>query len=187
MKTHRMISTGIALVLLGSTLLATVAAAQAAPGRRPGGPDRGGPGGPPLGPPPLERLVEEHAEELELDAAALERIDEQALASRRTLRPLREAVREAHDGLRELLDTDGEIDYPKVRAQLEKLSAARLAEEDARIRGLIALRRLLTPEQLRQLREIQDALAPAGPRGFGLPGDGPVRAPAPGGRPGRGE
>jgi protein CpxP len=110
----------------------------------------------------IEKIVQDHqTQEVDL-RAALEKQDA-------TLRPLMET---------------GQPDEPQVLAQIDKVAQARANLEKSHVQMLLAVRRVLTAEQLKKLRDLRRNRALPMP-GFGPPegapgpppGDPPERTP----------
>jgi Spy/CpxP family protein refolding chaperone len=139
------------------------------PGPAPGdGPPGGGPPGP-HGPPPFERVLERHADELGLDADTRAAIRAIAARARKDERPASEEVRALQDQMRALLDADS----PKlddVMQWADRIGAAETELRKRRLRTMLEIRALLSPEQRKKLVEIFEQR-----RGWrkGLRGDGP--------------
>ena len=131
----------------------TVAAVAQTPGPEPGG----GPSGigwrGPHGPPPIERVLERHADELGLDADTRVAIREIATKARQDERPASERLRALHEQLRKLLGGDS----PKlddVMQWADRIGAAETQLKKSRLRTMLEIRTLLTPEQRQKLVEI---------------------------------
>ena len=103
--------------------------------------------------PPMQRLLDRHAERLDLDAPTRARIEE---ISRQAL----ERGREHAEKLRALYREQGELldreppDEAAILRQVERIGAMRLESEKLRLRTLLRIRALLTPEQRRRLLEM---------------------------------
>jgi Spy/CpxP family protein refolding chaperone len=138
--------------LLASGGLAIAAVAQP-PGPEPGGgPSDSGRRGP-HGPPPIERVLERHADELGLDADTRVAIREIAIKARQDERPASERLRALHEQLRKLLGGDS----PKlddVMQWADRIGAAETELKKSRLRTMLEIRTLLTPEQRQKLVEI---------------------------------
>jgi Spy/CpxP family protein refolding chaperone len=134
------------------TLRAFVAAALLAPAGGAGA-EPPGPGGRRHGPPPIDRVLDRHAEELGLDDAVREQVGAIAARSRETEEPLRAALRAARDELHALLRQDAP-DADAVMRQADAVGAAETALHKQRLRTLLEVRALLTPEQRAKLGEI---------------------------------
>jgi len=128
----------------------TVAAVAQTPGPEPGG----GPSGiGRRGPPPIERVLERHADELGLDADTRVAIREIATKARQGERPASERLRALHEQLRTLLDGDS----PKLNDVMQwadRIGAAETELKKSRLRTILEIRTLLTPEQRQKLVEI---------------------------------
>lgn len=125
------------------TLALAAPSTQARPQGRPPGP-----------PPPLAHVIERHADELKLDAATLDSILALQQQEREDSRELHESLREGRGRLRALMDSD-EPDETAVVAQVEKLGALETQARLARIRTDLAVRALLTSEQLETLKSLR--------------------------------
>jgi len=77
--------------------------------------------------------------------------------------------------LRRQMEADSP-DESQVIAQVEKLSQARAQLEKSQMETVLAMRRVLTAEQAKKLRELSPGAAMPGP-GFGPPGGGPPPPP----------
>jgi Spy/CpxP family protein refolding chaperone len=115
---------------------------------------REGPRGGPPGAGALVRVLEKNAERLQLDEATLAQIRGIAEDSRKTIAPLAERKRSAHEAMRTLLD-EPVPDEGKVMAQADVLGEIDVQLQKERLRSLIGIRRLLTADQLTKLNEIQ--------------------------------
>jgi Spy/CpxP family protein refolding chaperone len=105
------------------------------------------------GPPPIDRILERHADELQLDAATRESIRAIADRARAEEEPRAEELHDLRDSLRELLDAEA----PKledVMALADRIGAAETELKKRRLRTLLEIRALLSPEQRRQLVQI---------------------------------
>ena len=127
--------------------LATAAFAQPlgpAPGDGPPGPH---------GPPPFERVLERHADELGLDADTRAAIRAIAARARKDERPASEEVHALQEQMRALLDADS----PKlddVMQWADRIGAAETELRKRRLRTMLEIRALLSPEQRKKLVEI---------------------------------
>ncbi|MGH0028447.1 MAG: Spy/CpxP family protein refolding chaperone [Myxococcota bacterium] len=145
------------LLRAGPAALLALAFASGALAQPPGPP---GPGR--HGPPPIERVLEKHAEQLGLDEATREQIEAIAAEARPESEALRETLRERHDELRRLLSEDAP-DEDAVMAQAERIGAAEVALQKSRLRTMLRIRALLTPEQRAELVRIHEARGRRGP------------------------
>jgi Spy/CpxP family protein refolding chaperone len=124
-----------------------------APGDDPG---RGGwPPGHRRGPPPIDRVLEEHAERLGLDAETRAAIRAIADASRETADAHRARLHELHAEMREILRHDTP-DEAAVMRQADAIGAAETEERKHRLRTMLEIRALLTPAQREALVEIHE-------------------------------
>lgn len=134
---------GIASSLLANLLVVTVSVAEPPFG----GPQRGR-GGP-------ERMLDEHAERLDLDDETRAAIDRIVLESRAEGRELRLDLHEAHSRLRDLL-SQASPDEGAVMRQAEVIGELETAERKHRLRAMLRIRGLLTPEQREELVRIRE-------------------------------
>jgi Spy/CpxP family protein refolding chaperone len=118
-----------------------------------GGPD----GGPPPfgmhGPPPIDRILERHAAELGLSDDVRARVRAIAADAEKQEAPLRETARTQRETLHQLLSQDSP-DPDAVMRQADIAGAAETELRKERLRTLLAVRQLLTPEQRAQLVKI---------------------------------
>lgn len=126
----------------------------AAPGRA-GEPGRGMWGGPHgrHGPPPLHSVLERHADRIGLDEATRAEIQSIAEASHPKMDALQERLGELHDEMRDLLRQDTP-DEAAVMRQAELIGEAETAAHKERLRTMLQIRALLTPEQRERMVEI---------------------------------
>jgi len=119
------------------------------PGDGPPGMRRHGP----HGPPPIEKVLERHADELGLDADTSATIRAIAAKARQDDAPLDEQLRALHEELRQLLDGES----PKLEDVMEaadRIGAAETELRKRRLRTILEVRALLTPEQREKLVQI---------------------------------
>ena len=110
-------------------------------------PDPGGHG--------IERLLERNAERLHLDDATREKIRALAEDGRKQSKPQREALDRLHEEMHALLTADApELDATLAKA--DEIGAAETALHKERLRTMLAIRALLTPEQRRELVRIHE-------------------------------
>lgn len=166
---------GIALILAGA--LAYAQPPQGAPPPPPAGAPpqgqampgpgrRGGPDGPPPPPearrPPLERALHpgprgrwwnnpEVAQKLGLASDQQKRMDDIFQQNRLKLIDLNAAVQKAEVTMEPLMASD-QPDEAKIVAQIDQVAQARAELEKANARFLLAIRRVLTPEQWKKLQ-----------------------------------
>jgi len=142
--------------LLAASLLALHGFAFAALAQPPGPeppPDGGPPGMGRRGPPPIGDVMERHADELGLDAATRASIQAIAARSREVEQPLDEQLRALHDEMRSLLQADS----PKlddVMQWADRIGAVETELKKQRLRTLLEVRALLSPEQRQKLVKI---------------------------------
>ena len=136
-----------ALAALALALCAAAARAQQPPppAPPPDGPDRPG----------IERMFERNAERLHLDDATREKIRARAEEGRAQSQPQREALRRLHDEMHALLSADTP-DADAVMEKAEAIGRAETALQKERLRTMLAIRALLTPEQRRELVRIHE-------------------------------
>lgn len=139
-----------ATLVLGAGVV--VGAAQSAPAQ-PGGPGFGKHGR--HGPPPIDRVLERHAEELGLSDETRARVREIAEAAEARVEPLEAALRSERDAMHALLSQDTP-DLDAVLRQADAVGAAETAMHKERLRTLLAVRVVLTPEQRAKLVKIFD-------------------------------
>jgi len=158
-------------------MLAGIVALLAAPlpGLAQPGPPPAGPGpclddgpGPPLGPP--DRFFEEHAQELGIDQATLDRIRAIVDAARADGQSLHDRVRSERHAMRDLLDGESP-DEAAVMAQADVVGDAMTELHKHRLATMLKIRALLTPEQRDKLKELRREHGPwkhhGGPFGKG--------------------
>jgi Spy/CpxP family protein refolding chaperone len=135
--------------LLSASLLASGCFAVAAIAQ-PAGPE---PGGGPPGLPPIERVLERHAGELGLAADTRAAIRKIAAKAREDERPASEQVRALHEQMRKLLEGDSpKLD--EVMQWADRIGAAETELKKSRLRTMLEIRTLLTPEQRQQLVKV---------------------------------
>ena len=135
------------------TLALAPSNADARPQGRPQGP-----------PPPLSHVIERHADELGLDAATLDEVIALQEQEREQTSELRDSIREARESLRTLMDS-GESDEAAVISQVEALGTLQTQARVAHVRTDLAVRALLTSEQLETLRSLRPSKPQDGERG----------------------
>ena len=101
----------------------------------------------------MDRVLERHAERLGLDAATQAEIETLSEESRAARRASQERLRVLHDEMRALLAVEVP-DEAGVMAQAERIGAAEVELEKHRLRSMIRIRALLTPEQREELVRI---------------------------------
>jgi Spy/CpxP family protein refolding chaperone len=105
------------------------------------------------GPPPIDAVMERHADELGLDEATRAAIQEIAARSRLVEEPIREELQELHEGMRSLLDADSP-NLDDVMQWAERSGSAQTELKKQRLRTMLEVRALLSPEQRQKLVEI---------------------------------
>lgn len=139
------------LVLL-AWIIASPAWAQP-PRPRPTGPGPGPMGPGTAGPGPIERGLERDVERLGLDAETRAEIRKMARDARSRAVERRGELDEVRDELRALLDAP-EPDEAAVLAQADRIGALETEMHKDRLRTLLRIRALLTPEQRAELVKI---------------------------------
>jgi Spy/CpxP family protein refolding chaperone len=99
--------------------------------------------------------IEEHVERLGLDAKTLTAIRAIADASRKQEEASQEALRKAYDTMRELLSQETP-DEATVMRQADVIGTLEMAKRKNRLRTLLHIRALLTPEQRQELIRIHE-------------------------------
>lgn len=112
------------------------------------------PPGRPPGPPPVAHLVERHADELGIGSELAQEIAALDAASRADARVLHDAVRAAHDGLRDALDAPV-IDRAAVMAHAADLAAAEERLRRHHLHTTVDVLERLTPTQRRALAALR--------------------------------
>ena len=100
-------------------------------------------------------MLEHHAERLGLDEATRAGIRTLAEASRPETEALEEQVHALREEMRGLLDQE-QPDVDAVMRQADRIGAAEIELDKHRLRTLLAIRALLTPEQRRELVRIHE-------------------------------
>jgi len=131
--------------------------------------------------------------QLQLSDAQVSQIEQTFLNARLKLINLRADVEIQETLLQALVDVD-QMDEAKISAQLDQVLAARIKLEKANAMMMFDIRKVLTVEQWKKLRDLQHArerMPMAAPRAPGVPGPppgpgpaGPGPGPAPGPPPG---
>lgn len=149
MKSAR-ISTRLALVLAAALVTGGLlpGVAGAFPGGGPHSHHFGGHHGP-------DGFIERHADRLGLDDQQRGAIRAIVDASWAEAAPIEEASHEAHEELRRMLDVD-EPDEAAIMAQVELLGALQTDSHKLRMRTMLSIRRLLTPEQRAEMVSIHE-------------------------------
>jgi Spy/CpxP family protein refolding chaperone len=118
------------------------------------------------GRPLLERILERHADRLGLDEKTRERIDAITTAAREEGRRIHDRLRESRQEMHRLLAAD-DPDESAVMRQAEKIGGLETEAQKHRLRTMLQVRALLTPEQRRTLVQIHAERRAR--RGFGPP------------------
>lgn len=142
--------------LLGALLLAFCGFAATTALAQPPGPPPDHDGPPHMGrrgPPPIDRVLERHAGELGLDSATRAAIQQIAARSREVEEPLNEELHELHEGMRTLLDSDAPV-LDDVMQWADRIGAAETELKKQRLRTMLEVRALLSPEQRQKLVKI---------------------------------
>ena len=116
---------------------------------------RGGPHGPGR----MLAGIERGADELDLTPETRKSLDAILDAARDQQRALRPQLRAAHEQMRSVLDADSPA-TETVLAQADSIGALETQSKKLELQAVIEVRKLLTPEQWKQLREQQ---RPGGP------------------------
>jgi Spy/CpxP family protein refolding chaperone len=142
-------------MLLGASLLALHGSAAPALAQPPEGRDfvEGPRGMGHRGPPPIDAVMERHADELGLDAATRAAIQQIADRSRLVEEPLREELHAIRDEMRGLLDADSP-NLDDVMQWAERSGAVETELKKQRLRTMLEVRALLSPEQRQKLVKI---------------------------------
>lgn len=107
----------------------------------------------------LESFVARHAERLGLDDGAQARIEAIAEASGVRDRALRERLDAAREALHALLRGGGDAEPPseaEVMQAADRIAEAEAARDRNRLRAILEIHRVLTPEQRRELTAIRE-------------------------------
>jgi Spy/CpxP family protein refolding chaperone len=107
--------------------------------------------------PGIERLLERHADRLHLDAATQERIRAMAAASRDQAQPLRDQAHRLHEEMRSLLSSDSP-ESAAVLAKADEIGRVETELQKQRLRTMLEIRTLLTPEQRREMVKIHEEM-----------------------------
>lgn len=137
------ISRGTMMLVLLASLAVPVRAFAAPPGME-HGPPRGDPAG----------LIERNAERLGLEPEVRTAIQRIVQESRAQAEALHQQTRAAHEAMRALLSQD-RPDESAVMRQAEIVGALELDQRKNRLRSILAIRELLTPEQRTELVKIR--------------------------------
>lgn len=124
------------------------------------------------GPPPLDRILEENAERLGLSQETRDQIRERSVDTRERTREQRSELRDLHDQMRDLLGQEAP-DEAQVMAHAEQIGALETALQKERLRTMLAIRAMLTPEQRSELVRIHQERRSK--RGVRRGGPGPSR------------
>jgi len=114
-----------------------------------------------FGPPGPDRdrdpgaFIEENAEALGLDAKTLDAIRSIVAQSKDEGEALHAKLRELHDGMKALLD-QASPDESAVMQQIDRIGAAEVEMHKHRVRTMLAIRALLTPEQRDAMAKLRD-------------------------------
>ncbi len=102
------------------------------------------------GPPPFEDVLERHAGRLGLDAKTRQEIRTLADEARAESKELESTLHALHEELRNLLDQDSP-DLDAALQQTERIGSAETSLHKLRLRTMLRIRALLTPEQRKEL------------------------------------
>lgn len=105
------------------------------------------------GPPPLDRILEKHAERLDLADETREQIRTISETARAERQGEHEKLRALHDSLRTLLREEAP-DEAQVMDLADEIGAAETARRKKSLRTMLEIRGLLTPEQRAELVKI---------------------------------
>jgi Spy/CpxP family protein refolding chaperone len=113
-------------------------------------------GGPPArrGPPTLAQIVDRQAERLGLDDATKAKVDEVANAAQPEMDQLRDRLQSQNQAMGELLSQDAPP-VDKVMKQVDEIGATETKLQKVRLRTMLKIRALLTPEQRAELMKLQ--------------------------------
>lgn len=170
------------LICSALLLLPVLALAQASTPPPPGAPYHVG-RGPDLG---MWWKNSDVVRQLQLSDAQVSQIEQTFLNSRLKLIDLRADVERQETMLQPLVDAD-QMDEAKISTQLDQVLAARNKLEKANAMMMFDIRKVLTVEQWKKLRDLQHArerMPMAAPRAPGMPGPPPGPGPTPGPPPG---
>ena len=135
----------------GSVAAAVLLLASALPGEvRAGPPGQGGP----HGQPPMGGFIERHAERLELDEAAVASIRKVVDRTRSDNEKVQRQIEAEHKQMRIMLEADSPNEK-RVMQQADTIGALYTRERKNRLRAMLAVRALLTPEQRAELQKIR--------------------------------
>lgn len=104
-------------------------------------------------PPPIDRLLEKYADRLGLEAETEQEIRRIAAASRSEARGLEEQARRLRRRLRVMLDAELP-DEAAIMERADAVGALKTEQHKSRLRVLLRIRALLTPEQRAELVKI---------------------------------
>jgi len=143
------------------------------------GPPPGGARGPGRRPPPFDDVLERNAGRLGLDERTRSEVRGIADAAREESRGIEAGLRPLHDEMRKLLDQEAP-DLDGVLRQADRIGAAETELSKLRLRTMLRIRGLLTPEQRQELVRIHEERRRERGRGD-PPGPPPPPGPAPDG------
>jgi Spy/CpxP family protein refolding chaperone len=104
---------------------------------------------------PFDRFLERHAERLKLDDATRERIRAVGREAQREASAVREQVHASREEMRRLLNQDSP-DEAAVMRQAERIGSLETEMQKQRLRTMLRIRALLTPEQRQELVKIRE-------------------------------
>lgn len=116
---------------------------------------RGQPGHHPHTGPKAGRFIEKHAERLGLDAATRQTIRQIVEEARDTGQTIRASLGRVRAEMRDLLEQD-HPDETTVMGQAEKIGALQLEARKNRLRAMLRIRALLSPEQRQTLTALRE-------------------------------
>lgn len=127
----------------------------------------GGPGGPGFGIPPGPWWKNSQiAQKLNLTDAQVQQIESAFQQNRSNLQAANQALRQAEEAFKPLIDSD-QLNDAQINAQLDAVLQARANLERLHAQTLLAIRKVLTHDQWTALQSMEPARGMMRPRGFG--------------------
>lgn len=143
-------------LLLAALMISTpMGVADAQPPGAWGAPPPGDAHGPGRHRPPLDDVLERHAGRLGLDERTRTEVRGIADAAREESRDVEAGLRTLHDEMRKLLDQEAP-DLDGVLRQADRIGASETELSKLRLRTMLRIRGLLTPEQRQELVRIHE-------------------------------
>lgn len=105
----------------------------------------------------IERVLERHADRLDLDKATRKKMRSLSLAGRKAIRAHRDEIQERREQMNELLAEDAP-DRAAVMAKIEEIGALELEVQKQHLTTMLDIRDLLSEEQRAELRKIHDEM-----------------------------